>query len=311
MIELIGAGIAGLLVFLSTLFVVRQQSVGIIERFGKFHRTVHPGLNIKIPFMDRVVARVNMRVQQLEIDVETKTADDVFVKLKVAVQYSVMPDRVYEAYYRLNNVREQVTAFVFDTVRARVPYLKLDDVFSKKDEIAVAVKDELQTTMDDFGYDIIKTLVTDIDPDPKVKLAMNEINAATRMRIAAAEKGEAERILKVKAAQADAESKALQGKGVADQRKAIIDGLRDSVEEFRHTVEGSKAADVMMMVLMTQYFDTLKEVAEHSHSNTVMLPNSPGAMGDILNQLRQTIIGANLFTDATQTKGSQNVPKES
>ncbi len=309
MIELLAAGFVGLLIFLSTLFVVRQQSVGIIERFGKFHRTVHPGLNIKIPFMDRVVARVNMRVQQLEIDVETKTSDDVFVKLKVAVQYSVMPERVYEAYYRLNNVREQVTAFVFDTVRARVPYLKLDDVFSKKDEIAVAVKDELQCTMDDFGYDIIKTLVTDIDPDPKVKLAMNEINAATRMRIAAAEKGEADRILKVKAAQAEAESKALQGKGVADQRKAIIDGLRDSVEEFRHAVEGSKAADVMMMVLMTQYFDTLKEVAENSNSNTVMLPNSPGGMGDIFNQLRQTIIGANIFSDAAHTPDSSGKPK--
>lgn len=306
--EFIIFGIVSFFLFLSTLFVVRQQSVGLIERFGKFHRTVHPGLNIKIPLMDRVVARVNMRVQQLEIDVETKTADDVFVKLKVAVQYSVMPDRVYEAYYRLNNVREQVTAFVFDTVRARVPYLKLDDVFSKKDEIAVAVKDELQSTMDDFGYDILKTLVTDIDPDPKVKLAMNEINAATRMRIAAAEKGEAERILKVKAAQAEAESKALQGKGIADQRKAIIDGLRDSVEEFRHSVEGSKASDVMMMVLMTQYFDTLKEVAEHSNANTLMMSNSPGGVGDIFNQLRQTIIGANIFSDQAQA-GSANASK--
>jgi len=299
-------GVLGLLVFISTLFVVRQQTIGVIERFGRFHRTAEPGLNIKVPFMDRLVTRINMRVQQLEIDVETKTQDDVFVKLKVAVQYSVMPDRVFEAYYRLNNVREQVTAFVFDVVRARVPYLKVDDVFSKKDEIAFAVKDELQTTMDDFGYDILKTLVIDIDPDPKVKLAMNEINAATRMRIAAAEKGEAERILRVKSAQADAESKALQGKGIADQRRAIIDGLRDSVEEFRHSVEGSTASDVMMMVLMTQYFDTLKEIAEHSSSNTIMLPNSPGGMSNMFEQIRETIIHANIFTDAAASANERN-----
>ena len=168
-----------LIIFFSSLFVIRQQTVGIIERFGKFQRTVDPGLNVKLPFADRVVAKVNMRVQQLDVIVETKTDDDVFVNIKVSVQYAIMEDRVYEAYYRLNNVKEQVTSYVFDVVRARVPYLKLDHVFSKKDEIAIAVKEELQCTMDDFGYDIIKTLVTDIDPDPRVKSARNDINVAT------------------------------------------------------------------------------------------------------------------------------------
>jgi len=295
-------GVLGAVVFFSSLFVVRQQTIAVIERFGKFNRTVQPGLNLKLPFADRVVSRVNMRVQQLDVVVETKTEDDVFVNLKVSVQFAIMGDKVFEAYYRLNNVKEQVTAYVFDVVRARVPYLKLDDVFSKKDEIAIAVKEELQATMDDFGYDIIKTLVTDIDPDARVKSAMNDINAATRLRIAAAEKGEAERILKVKAAEAEAESKALQGKGIADQRKAIIEGLRDSVEEFQSSIQGSTASDVMMLVLMTQYFDTLKEIAEHSNTNTIMVPNSPNGLGSFFDQIRQAIATANLFTNESATK---------
>lgn len=301
---LVVIGILGAVVFFSSLFVVRQQTIAIIERFGKFHRTVQPGLNLKLPFADRVVSRVNMRVQQLDVVVETKTEDDVFVNLKVSVQFAIMSDKVFEAYYRLNNVKEQVTAYVFDVVRARVPYLKLDDVFSKKDEIAIAVKEELQATMDDFGYDIIKTLVTDIDPDARVKSAMNDINAATRLRIAAAEKGEAERILKVKAAEAEAESKALQGKGIADQRKAIIEGLRDSVEEFQSSIQGSTASDVMMLVLMTQYFDTLKEIAEHSNTNTIMVPNSPNGLGSFFDQIRQAIVTANLFTNESPSKAT-------
>lgn len=270
-------------------FVVRQQTIGIVERFGRFSHIAKPGLNFKLPFIDRVVHRLNVRVQQLDVDVETKTLDDVFVNVKVAVQYQVMPDKVYEAFYKLTNIHDQISAYVFDVVRARVPQLKLDDVFSKKEDIAVAVKHELHDTMDDFGYDILKALVTDIDPDERVKNAMNEINAATRLRMAAVEKGEAERILRVKAAEADAQSKALEGKGIADQRLAIIEGLHTSVKEFQRSIEGATAKDVMMIVMLTQYFDTLKEVAGRSNSNTVMLPNSPSGLGSIVDQIRDVL----------------------
>lgn len=286
---LLGGGFALLRSFV---FVVKQQTVALVERLGKFERAATPGLNFKIPLLDSIPARVNMRVQQLDVAVETKTEDDVFVHIQVSVQYMVDPAKVYEAYYKLNNVKEQITSYVFDVVRARVPLLKLDDVFSHKDEIADAVKEELQTTMNEFGYKIIKALVTDIGPDEKVKNAMNEINAATRMRMAAAEKGEADRILKVKAAEADAQSKELQGRGIANQRKAIIEGLKESVEEFKNSIEGSTAQDVMMLVLMTQYFDTLKEVAEHSNSNTIMIPSSPGGLETLTEQIRSAIISA-------------------
>lgn len=299
-------GFIGLIALFSFFFIVRQQSYVMIERFGKFARTAGPGLQFKTPFVERVAGRISMRVRQLDVEVETKTKDDVFVKLQVSVQYEVMPEKLYEAFYRLSNVSEQIRAYVFDVVRARVPYLKVDDVFSKKEEIAVAVKEELQQTMDDFGYNILKTLVTDIDPDPKVKLAMNEINAATRMRIAAAEKGEADRILKVKAAEADAQSKALQGKGIADQRKAIIDGLRDSVEDFRDHVEGANASDVMMLVLMTQYFDTLKDVAEASGATVMMAPNNPGGLGNIMDQMRESVLQGNFFAGAAKEARTAN-----
>lgn len=281
-----------LILLLSSFFVIKQQTVGVIERFGKFHRMARPGLGMKVPIMDKLVARITIRVQQLDVVVETKTQDDVFVHLKVSVQYFVIPEKVYDAYYRLTNVHQQVTSFVFDLVRARVPKLKLDDLFEKKDEIADAVRQELGHTMEEFGYNILKALVTDIDPDAKVKEAMNEINAATRLRMAATEKGEAERILKVKAAEADAQSKALQGKGIADQRKAIIEGLRDSVEQFQQAVEGSTARDVMMLVLMTQYFDTLQSIGEHSQTNTILMPHSPGGLGSIADQIRDAMVTA-------------------
>ncbi|NUM81712.1 SPFH domain-containing protein [bacterium] len=286
------AGFFFLILLLSSFFVIKQQTVGVIERFGKFHRMAKPGLGMKVPIMDKLVARITIRVQQLDVVVETKTQDDVFVHLKVSVQYFVIPEKVYDAYYRLTNVHQQVTSFVFDLVRARVPKLKLDDLFEKKDEIADAVRQELGHTMEEFGYNILKALVTDIDPDAKVKEAMNEINAATRLRMAATEKGEAERILKVKAAEADAQSKALQGKGIADQRKAIIEGLRDSVEQFQQAVEGSTARDVMMLVLMTQYFDTLQSIGEHSQTNTILMPHSPGGLGSIADQIRDAMVTA-------------------
>ncbi len=249
-----------------------------------------------MPFVDKVVTRFNLRIHQLEVKVETKTEDNVFIHVLVSVQYFVQAEKVYEAFYRLRDSSKQITSFVFDVVRARVPKIKLDDVFEKKDEIADAVKNELEEVMDDFGYNILKALVTDIDPDPKVKESMNEINAAQRLRMAATEKGEADRIIKVKAAEAEAQSKALQGKGIADQRRAIVDGLRESVTEFEKAVPGATAQDVMQLVLMTQYFDTLKEIGATSQTNTILIPHSPGNLGDLAAQMRNAMITAGQVT---------------
>ncbi len=284
------------MIFRSAFFVVSQQSAAVVQRFGKFVRVAHSGLNIKLPLIEAVSGHVSLRVHQLGVKVETKTEDNVFVHLTVSVQYLVKHDKVYEAYYKLQDSGEQITSYVYDVVRARVPRMKLDDVFEKKDEVADAVESELSHTMNEFGYDIVKALVTDIEPDAKVKEAMNEINAAQRMRVAAAEKDEAERILRVKAAEAEAQSKALQGKGIADQRKAIVDGLRESVSEFRETVPGTSAQDVMNLVLMTQYFDTLKEIGSTSQTRTILLPHSPGALTDIAGQIRNAVIAAGQVT---------------
>ncbi len=289
---LIALGLIALMALALTFFTVEQQTAAVVQRFGKFVGIAPAGLNLKVPFIDTVAGRLSLRVQQLDVKVETKTEDNVFVHVVVSVQYYVLPDKTYEAFYKLNNPNSQITAFVFDVVRARVPKIKLDDVFEKKDEIANAVKHELAEVMDDFGYGIVKALVTDIDPDAKVKEAMNEINAAQRLRVAAAEKGEAERILKVKAAEAEAQSKALQGKGIADQRRAIVEGLRASVEEFKQGVPGATAHDVMNLVLMTQYFDTIKEVGQASKTNTILLPHSPGGLGELMAQMRNVMISA-------------------
>lgn len=274
-------------------FIVQQQTAAIVQRLGKFDRIAQPGLHLKAPFVEKVAGTVNLRVRQLDVEVETKTRDNVFVRVVVSVQYFVLPNKIYEAFYSLDDAEKQVTSFVFDVVRARVPRIDLDDVFEKKDEIADAVKSELAQVMDDFGYGILKALVTDIDPDAKVKEAMNEINAAQRMRVAATEKGEADKIIQVKAAEADAESKALSGKGIADQRRAIVEGLRSSVDEFQRTVPGASALDVMHLILMTQYFDTLKDVSQASKSNTILIPHSPGHLGDLAQQVRDAFITAN------------------
>ncbi len=309
---LIGLSVVGLVLLVTGLFTVNQQSAAIVQRFGKFTRVAMPGLNFKVPLIDTVAGRMNLRVRQLDVAVETKTEDNVFVKVVVAVQYFVLPEKVYDAFYRLADAENQITAFVFDVVRARVPRISLDDVFEKKDEIAIAVKGELSEVMDDFGYGIVKALVTDIDPDPKVKEAMNAINAAQRMRVAATEKGEAERILKVKSAEAEAQSKALQGKGIADQRKAIVDGLRESVDEFQKSVPGTSAQDVMNLVLMTQYFDTLKEIGASSETNTILIPHSPGSLTDLTNQMRTAMITADLATSAARghTEHSAHAPPD-
>ena len=301
----VALGVAGIALItvaaalISTFFTVQQRTAAIVQRLGKFVREAKPGLNVKVPFIDRVVGRVNLRVQQLNVKIETKTEDNVFVQMVVAVQFYVLPEKVYDAFYKLDDAERQITSYVFDVVRAQVPKIKLDDVFEKKDDIAITVKGELAQVMEGFDYGILKALVTDIDPDPKVKESMNEINAAQRMRVAATEKGEADRILKVKAAEGDAQSKALQGRGIADQRKAIVEGLRDSVDEFQRSVPGTTAKDVMNLVLMTQYFDTLKEIGASSRSNTILIPHSPGSLASLSEQIRNAMIEDNQTVEAS------------
>jgi regulator of protease activity HflC (stomatin/prohibitin superfamily) len=303
MVLLIVLGVILLVILLTGLFTVKQQTAALVERFGKFKKVSSAGLNFKIPLIDKIAGRLSLRVQQLDVRVETKTKDNVFVFVVVSVQYYVLTDKVLDAFYRLQNPQAQITAFVFDTVRARVPKIQLDELFEMKDDIANAVKTELDAVMDDFGYGIMKALVTDIDPDANVKTSMNEINAAQRLRVAAVEQAEADKIRVVKAAEGEAESKALQGQGIANQRRAIIEGLKDSVENFSSTVDGAKAQDVMNLVLMTQYFDTIKDIGLSSKSNTILIPHSPAGMSDISEQMRTAIITANEVTAKSDNRG--------
>ncbi|MBP9761762.1 SPFH domain-containing protein [Candidatus Saccharibacteria bacterium] len=284
------------------LFTVRQQTVAIVERFGRFKKASRAGLNFKIPLIDQIAGRVNLRVQQLDVQVETKTKDNVFVFVIVSVQYFVPPEKVVDAFYKLQNPQEQITAYVFDTVRARVPAVNLDQLFEMKDDIATAVKAELDSVMDDFGYGIVKALVTDINPDEKVKVSMNEINAAQRLREAAIQQAEADKIRVVKAAEGEAESKALQGQGIANQRKAIIEGLKESVENFSSAVNGVNSQDVMNLVMMTQYFDTIKELGLSGKNSTILIPHGPGGMTDMSDQIRNAMITAQQVNNATKPK---------
>lgn len=283
-----------ILVLYSSIFIVDQQTIAIVERLGKFNRAATPGLNFKIPVFEWVKGWLSLRIQQLDVIIETKTKDNVFVKVTVSVQYHVAPDKIFDAFYILTDPRRQIESFVFDVIRAEVPKMTLDDAFEKKDNIAIAVKNELADLMSDFGFSILKALVTNIDPDEKVKAAMNEINEQQRLRMAAQEKGEAEKIIRVKNAEAEAESMKLQGIGVANQRKAIIDGLKQSIQEFQNGISGVSAVDVMGLVMMTQYYDTLKEIGTQGKSSTILLPHSPSGMKDIAAQLREGIISGNL-----------------
>jgi regulator of protease activity HflC (stomatin/prohibitin superfamily) len=283
-----------LAILLAGIFVVKQQTCAIIERLGKFCRIVYPGLSWRIPGIDTIVAKMSFRIHQLSVEVETKTNDNVFVNVSVAVQYRVLAEKVFQAYYTLQDHQSQIRSFVFDIVRAQVPLLILDDVFSKKDDIANAVKSDLRETMSGFGYEIVEALITDINPDHNVKVAMNEINTAQRLRVAAAERGESEKIIRVKQAEAEAEANILQGKGIAGQRAAIIEGLGHSVEEFIRQIPDAKSSTVMEMVMLIQYIDTLKEIGSHSKSNVVFIPHSPGNIQDINSQIRETIFADKL-----------------
>jgi len=278
-------------------FSVDQQTVAIVERFGKFKRSALAGLNIKVPFIDFVRGRISLRIQQLDIPVETKTKDNVFTKIAVSVQFKVVENKIYDAFYKLTNPEMQITSFIFDVVRAQVPKMSLDDVFERKNDIADAVCEELTELMTDFGYVIVKALVTDIDPDIKVKAAMNEINEQQRLRLAATEKGEAQKILTIKQAEAEAISLKLQGEGISAQRQAIINGLKKSVDDFRQAIPEASASDVMNMVLTTLYYDTLKDVA-HEGTNTILLPQQP-THGSLADSMRDAVITGHLATNKT------------
>jgi regulator of protease activity HflC (stomatin/prohibitin superfamily) len=287
---------APFLVFLIVLifasfFIVKQQTIAIVERFGKFTRDYGAGINMKIPLIDRVAGRVSLRIQQLDVIVETKTKDDVFVHLKISVQFQIQREHVYNAFYKLQNPHEQITAFIFDVVRAEVPKMILDDVFVKKEEIAVAIQRELKEAMLNYGYDIVKALVTDIDPDQKVKIAMNRINAAEREKVAAQHEGDAQRILIIERAKAEAESKRLQGLGIADQRREIARGLEDSVDVLNNV--GINSQEASALIVVTQHYDTLQSVGEATNTNLILLPNSPQAGSDMLNNMIASFVASN------------------
>jgi regulator of protease activity HflC (stomatin/prohibitin superfamily) len=281
----------GLLLLFFTFFIVKQQSAAVVERFGKFVSIRQSGLQIKIPIIDSVAGRLSLRIQQLDVVVETKTKDDVFVKLKVSVQFKVIKEKVYDAFYKLDNPADQITSFIFDVVRAEVPKLILDDVFIKKDDVAIAVKSEIQEAMTEYGFQIIKTLVTDIDPDAQVKESMNRINASEREKVAAQFEGEAQKILIVERAKAEAESKRLQGQGIADQRREIARGLEDSVKVLNGVDINSQEASALIVV--TQHYDTLQSVGSASNSNLILMPNSPQAGSEMLNNMVASFTASN------------------
>ena len=293
------------LILLSFVFTVKQQTAAIIETFGKYSSIRQSGLQFKIPFVQRIAGRLSLKIQQLDVIIETKTLDDVFVRLKVSVQFKVIREKVYDAFYQLDYPHDQITSYVFDVVRAEVPKMKLDDVFVKKDDIAMAVKAELNDAMTDYGFDIIKTLVTDIDPDAQVKEAMNRINASEREKIAAQFEGDAARILIVEKAKAEAESKRLQGQGIADQRREIARGLEESVEVLNKV--GINSQEASALIVVTQHYDTLQSIGEATNTNLILLPNSPQAGSDMLNNMVASFTASNMIGESMK-KTNVTVP---
>jgi len=299
----------GLVILFSSFFTVKQQTAVVIERFGKFLSIRNSGLQLKLPIVDRIAGRVNLRIQQLDVIIETQTKDNVFIKMKVSVQFKVVQENVYEAFYKLEYPHDQITAYVFDVVRAEVPKLILDDVFVRKDDIAIAVKRELNEAMMAYGYDIINTLVTDIDPDIQVKNAMNRINAAEREKTAAMFESDAQRIRIVAKAKAEAESKKLQGKGIADQRREIAKGLVESVEVLNNV--GINSQEASALIVITQHYDTLQAIGADTNSNLILLPNSPQAASDMLNNMvtsftASSIMGEQMKNQPKRVKNREN-----
>ena len=296
--DILGWGVFVVLVFLvlvailGSFFTVNTAQVAVITRFGKFLRVADPGLNWKWPFIDSVAGTISLRVNQITLTMETKTKDNVFVTIPISVQNRVRPEKAFDAYYKLSNPEQQIQAYVEQVILGHVPGMTLDEVFASQSGIAAAVKQELDADMAGFGFEIVNVLVTDIVPDAKVKSAMNDINAAQREQVAANARGEAEKILVVKRVEAEAESKALQGQGIANQRKAIIEGLQTSIEQFQRVVGGASTSEVMQLVLVTQYFDTIKSIGESDKTNTLFLSHSPGSLKDISEQILQSMLVA-------------------
>ncbi|HEV2486864.1 MAG TPA: SPFH domain-containing protein [Terracidiphilus sp.] len=292
MVALAIVGIIALTLILGSFFTVNTAQVAVITRFGKFLRVADAGLNWKMPYFDTVSGMVSLRVNQITLTMETKTKDNVFVTIPISVQNRVRPEKVYDAFYKLSDPVAQIKSYVEQVILGHVPGMTLDEVFASQSSIAAAVKQELDADMATFGYEIVNVLVTDIVPDAKVKSAMNDINAAQREQVAANARGEAEKILVVKKAEAEAESKALQGQGIANQRKAIIEGLQVSIEQFQKVVDGASSRDVMQLVLVTQYFDTLKSIGESDKTNTLFLSHSPAAVKEVSDQILDSMLVA-------------------
>lgn len=290
----------GVCILLVGFFTVKQETAAVVERLGKFHSVRHAGLHLKIPIVDNIAKRLNLKIQQLDVVVDTKTLDNVFITMRVSVQYQVIRNQVADAYYRLEDPHSQITSYVFDVVRAEVPKLKLDDVFVKKDDIANAVKSEIQEAMQSYGYDIIKALVTDIDPDEQVKQAMNRINAAEREKTAAEYESEAQRIRIVAVAKAEAESKKLQGQGIADQRREIAKGLEESVKMLNNV--NIKAQEASALIVVTQHYDTLHSIGANNRSNLILLPNSPMAANTMLNDLVTAMTAAHKIQEDSENQ---------
>ena len=284
--------ITALRIIFGSFFTVNTAQAAVVTRFGKFLRIAEAGLNWKRPFFDSVAAKVSLRVNQITLTMETKTKDNVFVTIPISVQNRIRPDKVYDAFYKLADPTAQIQSYVEQVILGHVPGMTLDEVFASQSSIAAAVKKELDEDMSGFGYEIVNVLVTDIVPDAKVKSAMNDINAAQREQVAANARGEAEKILVVKKAEAEAESKALQGQGIANERKAIIEGLQASIEQFQKVVEGASAQEVMQLVMVTQYFDTLKSIGESDKTNTLFLSHSPGSVKEVGDQIMQSMLVA-------------------
>ncbi|MCB0272066.1 MAG: SPFH domain-containing protein [Bdellovibrionales bacterium] len=286
--------IAAIVLFFDTVFIVRQQSAIIIERFGKFQSVKFEGLNVKLPFIDSKVKRQNLRILEHNVDVETKTLDNVFVNIQVSVQYRIKKNKVAESYYELEDPYQQIRSYVFDTIRSEIPKMKLDDVFSNKDALAVSIRESLTDVMEQFGYQIINSLVTDIQPEMSVKNAMNKINATEREKIAAANEAEADKIKLVKVAEAEAESKRLQGLGLANQRMEIARGIKESIQTIKQT--GVDESEVMTLLLVTQHYDAIQDFAKHTNANSVLMNYSPGGISDVATQIREAVLSLKMPT---------------
>lgn len=288
MVWLIVIAFVALIVLWNSLFIVKQKTAALVERFGRFHSVRFPGLQVKLPFVDRIVKVSNLKIQQLDVDVETKTHDNVFINTKVSIQYRVIEEQVADSFYKLENPQAQIESYVFDTVRSEIPLLILDDVFSNKDAVAKSIQESLSGAMKQFGYVIVNSLVTDLQPESMVKSAMNKINATEREKLAAMNEAEADKIKMVKKAEAEAESKRLQGQGLANQRQEIARGIRESIETIKET--GVSEEEVMTLLLVTQHYDAVQDVARNSTSNTVMMNYSPAGIGDVASQIREAML---------------------